>query len=65
MIENNIITNDYVIYNKSKIELISMDFPSEFKRRLYAIISNILLDAKKNQKKVKQMIISINPTSTL
>ena len=51
MLENNIITNDYVIYDKSKIELTSIDFPSEFKRRLSAIISNILLDAKKKSKK--------------
>ena len=47
----NIITNDYVIYDKSKIELINIDFPSEFKRRLSAIISSILLDAKKKSKK--------------
>ena len=51
MFENNIITNDYVIYDKSKIELINIDFPSEFKRRLSAIISSILLDAKKKSKK--------------
>ena len=51
MSENNIITNDYVIYDKSKIELINIDFPSEFKRRLSAIISSILLDAKKKSKK--------------
>ena len=51
MLENNIITNDYVIYDKSKIELISIDFPSEFKRRLYAIISNTSLDGKKKSKK--------------
>ena len=51
LIENNIITNDYVIYDKSKTELISLDFPSDCKRRLSTKISSILLDAKKKSKK--------------
>ena len=42
IIEYNIITNDYVVYDKSKIELISLDFPSDPKKRLSTLISSIL-----------------------
>ena len=49
--ENNIITNNYVIFDKSKIELINIEFPSEYRRRLSTKLSSILLDSRKKSKK--------------
>ena len=48
---NNIITNDYVIYDKNKIELINIELPSINKKKLSTALSSILSDAKKKAKK--------------
>ena len=49
--ETHILTNDYVIYDKYQTELISIEFPSNNKRKLSTKLSSILLDAKKKAKK--------------
>ena len=49
--ENNIITNDYVIYDKYKTELISIEFPSDCRKKLSTKLSSILLDVKKKARK--------------
>ena len=48
---NNMLTNDYVIFDKMRTELISIEFPSDIRRKLSAKISSILLDAKKKSRK--------------
>ena len=49
--ENNIITNDYVIYDKYKTELISIELPSDCRKKLSTKLSSILLDVKKKARK--------------
>ena len=47
----NSITNDYVIYDKYKTDLINIELPKTFKSKLANNISNILINSKKRQKK--------------
>ena len=49
--DNNIITNNYAIFDKSKTELINIEFPSDFRKKLSTKLSSILLDAKKKSRK--------------
>ena len=51
VLETNIITNDYVVYDKTKTDLISIELPTDSKRKLSAKLSSILSDAKKKSKK--------------
>ena len=48
---SNTITNDYVIFDKTKTELINIDLPSDSRKKLSTKISSILADAKKKSKK--------------
>ena len=50
-VDNNVITNDYVIYDKNKTELISIELPSDCRRKLSSNLSSILVEAKKKAKK--------------
>ena len=46
-IENNIITNDYVCYDKYKTELISISLPAEYKKKLSTKLSTCIINIKK------------------
>ena len=48
---SNKITNDYVIYDKTKTELISIELPSDRRKKLSANLSSILADSRKKSKK--------------
>ena len=50
-IENNIITNDYVCYDKYKTELISISLPAEYKKKLSTKLSSCITNIKKKSKK--------------
>ena len=49
--DSNVLTNDYIIYDKYKTDLINIDFPSNNKKKLATAISSILADSKKKAKK--------------
>ena len=49
--ENNIITNDYVLYDKYKSELISISLPAEKKKKLSNKLSSLIINVKKKSKK--------------
>ena len=49
--ENHIITNDYVIYDKYKTELINIDLPASYKRKLSTKLSSCFIGSKKKSKK--------------
>ena len=49
--ENHIITNDYVIYDRYRTELINIEFPYSYKRKLSTKLSSCLIGSKKKSKK--------------
>ena len=50
-IENHIITNDYVKYDNYKYELINLDLPTGYKKKLSSKLSSCLFGSKKKSKK--------------
>ena len=50
-VDKNIITNDYVLYDNYKTELINIDLPTKYKKKLSNKLSSCTIGSKKKSKK--------------